>query len=73
MRLLLKFLCHLFFTLDKKYCFVDKSYNQTLNVIILFAECYDKKKYIILPALVSQELDLSIIKKLKSTTTAEYR
>lgn len=50
---------------------MDKSYNKVLDVIILIAEDCDKKKYIILPALVSQDLDLSIVNKLKMEISAE--
>ncbi|XP_037827871.1 uncharacterized protein LOC119615910 [Lucilia sericata] len=49
---------------DKKYSSVDKCYDNTLQILFFKAENHDKKKFIILPSLIAQELDLNIINKL---------
>ncbi|KAM7345092.1 uncharacterized protein ACRADG_011545 isoform 2-T2 [Cochliomyia hominivorax] len=57
--------------LGKRYCSVEKIYHRATNLIILFAERKGKKKFIIIPALISQELDLSVLYKLQIETSEE--
>ncbi|XP_023292575.2 uncharacterized protein LOC111675927 [Lucilia cuprina] len=51
--------------LDKKYSSVDKCYDNSLQLLFFKAENIEKKKFIILPSLIVQELDLNIVNKLK--------
>ncbi|XP_065370218.1 uncharacterized protein LOC135962297 [Calliphora vicina] len=51
---------------DKKYCSVSKCYDYSRQVLFFKAENFDKKKFIILPSLITQELDLNTINKLQS-------